>query len=95
MAELAILGGEKEVPDGTIKKWPPIEDTDREMVMASLEGENHSFGPNCVGLTKIVTTEKSQLATHSRTRLKCPSCNAPMVGTRPIDCPDCRVARST
>jgi len=45
--KLAIHGGEKAVPDGTVKKWPPIEDVDRKMVLASLGGENHSFGPNC------------------------------------------------
>jgi len=45
--KLAILGGKKEVPDGLVKKWPPIDDVDREMVLASLEGEIHTFGPNC------------------------------------------------
>jgi dTDP-4-amino-4,6-dideoxygalactose transaminase len=44
---LAIQGGPKAVADGTIKPWPPIDDVDRKMVMASLDGENHSFGPNC------------------------------------------------
>ena len=46
----AILGGEKAVPDGTIKKWPPVDDTDREMVLASLNGDNHTYGPNCQAL---------------------------------------------
>jgi len=45
--KLAIHGGPKAVPDGTIKPWPPIDDTDRQMVMASLEGHVHTFGPNC------------------------------------------------
>jgi len=45
--KLAILGGEKAVPDGTIKKWPPIDAVDREMVLASLSGQSHAFGPNC------------------------------------------------
>ena len=44
---LAIRGGPKAVPDGTVKPWPPIDDADREMVLASLSGDNHSFGPNC------------------------------------------------
>lgn len=46
-AKPAILGGERTIPEGMLKKWPPIDNTDREMVMASLEGTNHSFGPNC------------------------------------------------
>jgi perosamine synthetase len=45
--KLAILGGRRAVPEGTVKKWPPIEEVDRRMVLASLAGENHSFGPNC------------------------------------------------
>jgi len=48
--KLAVLGGPKAVPDGTIKPWPPITDVDREMVMASLEGGGHTFGPNCAAL---------------------------------------------
>lgn len=44
---LAINGGPKAVPDGTVKVWPPIDDTDRRMVMASLENPDHAFGPNC------------------------------------------------
>jgi dTDP-4-amino-4,6-dideoxygalactose transaminase len=46
--QLAIRGGPKTVPDGTVKNWPPIDDVDREMVMASLEGGKHSWGGNCV-----------------------------------------------
>ena len=48
--KLAVLGGPKAVPDGTIKLWPPIDDMDRNMVIASLEGEGHAFGPNCEAL---------------------------------------------
>ncbi len=44
---LAINGGPPAVPEGTVRKWPPIDETDRRMVMSSLEGENHAFGPNC------------------------------------------------
>lgn len=47
MSNPAILGGTKAVPDGMIQKWPPIDEIDRQYVLASLEGENHSFGPNC------------------------------------------------
>ncbi|MCY3022958.1 MAG: DegT/DnrJ/EryC1/StrS family aminotransferase [Planctomycetota bacterium] len=53
MAEqLAVKGGPKAIPDGTIKPWPPIDDVDRKMVMASLEGTNHAFGPNCTAFEK-------------------------------------------
>ena len=47
MSKLAILGGPKAVPEGTVKKWPPVDDVDRKMVMAALEGNCHTFGPNC------------------------------------------------
>ena len=50
--QLAIHGGPKAVPLGTIKKWPPIDDTDRQAVLDSLNGENHAFGPNCVAFEK-------------------------------------------
>ncbi len=45
--KLAILGGERTIPEGMIQSWPPIDDTDREMVLASLNGGKHTFGPNC------------------------------------------------
>lgn len=45
--ELAILGGQKAVPDGAVAKWPPVGQIDREMVLASLAGADHTFGPNC------------------------------------------------
>ena len=47
---LAILGGPRAIPEGVVQKWPPIDDIDREMVMASLAGANHTFGPNCEAL---------------------------------------------
>ena len=51
MAEkLAIHGGPKAVPDGTIQRWPPIDETDRRMVLESLEGGEHTYGPNCKAL---------------------------------------------
>src|ERR1700723_311429 len=43
-----------------------------------------SAGPNCFGFTKTDTTTGEHLRLASRTSEKCPSCNAPMVGTRPI-----------
>ncbi len=46
--KLALLGGPRAVPEGTVRPWPPIDDTDRKMVMDSLEGGKHTFGPNCV-----------------------------------------------
>ncbi|MFO7945617.1 MAG: DegT/DnrJ/EryC1/StrS family aminotransferase [Armatimonadota bacterium] len=45
--KLAILGGSKAVPDDTVQDWPPINDTDRKLVMDSLEGNKHTYGPNC------------------------------------------------
>ena len=44
---LAILGGEQACPTGTVKPWPPVDEIDRELVMASLEQDTHTFGPNC------------------------------------------------
>jgi perosamine synthetase len=49
---LALFGGPKVVPDGTVKKWPPIEDIDRKMVMAALEGDKLAWGPNCEGFQR-------------------------------------------
>ncbi len=45
--KLAINGGEKLIPDGFIKSWPPVDETDEEFVLASLRQTNHAFGPNC------------------------------------------------
>ncbi|HOK56980.1 MAG TPA: aminotransferase class I/II-fold pyridoxal phosphate-dependent enzyme, partial [bacterium] len=45
--KLAIFGGEKLIPEGMIKKWPPIDESDINYVLSSLKGEIHSFGPNC------------------------------------------------
>ena len=45
--KLAINGGPKAVPEGTIKPWPPIDESDRRMVLDSLDGGSHAFGPNC------------------------------------------------
>jgi dTDP-4-amino-4,6-dideoxygalactose transaminase len=48
--QLAIHGGARAVPEGTIKAWPPIDDRDFELVKQSLSGTNHTFGPNCIAL---------------------------------------------
>jgi dTDP-4-amino-4,6-dideoxygalactose transaminase len=45
---LAIRGGARTIPEGTKKTWPPIDDRDRELVLASLNSDSHSFGPNCL-----------------------------------------------
>lgn len=44
--KLAIQGGERTVPEGFVKAWPPVDETDKKMVLASLEGGSHAFGPN-------------------------------------------------
>src|SRR5262249_61271631 len=41
-----------------------------------------SWGANCVGLTKIDTITEPDLLLARRTNEKCPSCSAPIVGTR-------------
>lgn len=51
-SKLAILGGERLIPVGTIKPWPTIDEVDERYVMDSLHGSNHVFGPNCVALEK-------------------------------------------
>lgn len=45
--KLAILGGTPVLPAGAIKKWPPVDDTDRNLVLESLNGENHCYGSHC------------------------------------------------
>ncbi|MBI2441621.1 MAG: DegT/DnrJ/EryC1/StrS family aminotransferase [Lentisphaerae bacterium] len=52
MDTLAINGGKKAVPDKLIKVWPPIGALDRKLVLASLNGHEHSFGPNCRAFEK-------------------------------------------
>jgi dTDP-4-amino-4,6-dideoxygalactose transaminase len=49
-AKLAIHGGPVTIPKDAILPWPPIDDIDRKMVLASLESDKHSFGPNCTAL---------------------------------------------
>lgn len=47
MTKLAINGGKPEVSKGLIKPWPPTGALDRKMILDSLAGGAHSFGPNC------------------------------------------------
>src|SRR5262245_8460956 len=50
--KLAILGGDPVIPAGTFHPWPPIDEVDVNLVLASLRGTNHAFGPNCVAFEK-------------------------------------------
>jgi len=44
--KLAIFGGKPVVPQGMIQKWPPVDDTDRKMILDSLENRQLACGPN-------------------------------------------------
>ncbi len=48
--KLAIKGGPRAVPEGTVKPWPPVDEVDRKMVLASLEEDCHTFAHNCEAL---------------------------------------------
>lgn len=52
MPILAINGGEKTVPEGTLKPWPPITADDEQLVLESLRSDRHAWGPNCDALQK-------------------------------------------
>ncbi len=68
--KLAIHDGTKAVPAGTVKSWPPIDAGDRRRVLASLEGANHAFGPNCEAFQKEFAAwngNKFAVATNSGT----------------------------
>lgn len=43
---LAIHGGEPVIAAGRMKPWPPIDETDRKLVIDSLNGGRHTYGPN-------------------------------------------------
>ena len=51
-SKLALLGGKKAIPDGTIKRWPPVGEIDRKYVLKALEGPSYTYGPNCIALEK-------------------------------------------
>jgi dTDP-4-amino-4,6-dideoxygalactose transaminase len=52
LSRLAVSGGAPLIPAGTFAPWPAIDESDRRMVLASLEGQNHAFGPNCEELER-------------------------------------------
>lgn len=72
--QLAILGGPQACPTGTVKPWPPIDDIDRELVMASLNQTTHTYGPNSTafeqefaawnGNSHCITTNSGTAALH-------------------------------
>jgi dTDP-4-amino-4,6-dideoxygalactose transaminase len=43
----AINGGNRHIPDGTILPAPPTTDTDRQLVLQSLNSSAHAWGTNC------------------------------------------------
>ncbi len=54
--KLAINGGDRVIPEGAVKKWPPVDKSDEQMILSSLYGENHASGTN----TKKFATEFAQ-----------------------------------
>ena len=40
------------IAEGAIKPWPPVGNLDRKMVLSSLAGGQHTYGPNCTALEK-------------------------------------------
>lgn len=72
MKKLAIDGGERTVPKGTLKPWPPIDNTDREAVLRVFENQVLCGGgaPETVALQKewaAYIGRKHCLATNSGT----------------------------
>lgn len=73
-SKLAIHGGEKVISDDLIKPWPPIDKIDQKMVINSLNGTKHWFGPNCEAFEKefgawndnkfVITTNSGTAALH-------------------------------
>jgi len=47
MPVLAINGGDKALPDDLLKPWPPVSEADEELVLESLRGTKHAWGPSC------------------------------------------------
>ena len=52
MDKLAINGGKPVIPKDLVKHWPPINDSDRKMVLASLNRGEHTMGPNYIAFQK-------------------------------------------
>jgi len=48
--KLAVNGGPRAVPEGMVKKWPPIDEADRRRVLSALEGDTLTTGPHCKAL---------------------------------------------
>ncbi|MBT7300604.1 MAG: DegT/DnrJ/EryC1/StrS family aminotransferase [Victivallales bacterium] len=44
--KLAIKGGKKTVPDGLMMEWPPVDQTDRDMILGSLDRREYTYGTN-------------------------------------------------
>src|SRR6516225_4215055 len=51
-----------------------------------------SFGPNCIGLTKMLAMKRSPWRRAASMRLTCPGCRFPMVGTKATRSPARRQA---
>ena len=50
--KLAIHGGGKAVPDGLMKSWPPVDQTDRDLIMGSLDRQEYTYGTNYKALER-------------------------------------------
>ena len=47
-SKLAVHGGAAALPEGAVKPWPPVDETDERLVLESLRGNRHTVGPNSV-----------------------------------------------
>ena len=48
MSKLAVNGGERAVPEGMIRHWPPIDETDEKLVMDALHSTRHTRGDHSI-----------------------------------------------
>jgi len=51
-SKLAINGGEKVIPEGMIKNWPPIDETDEKLVLDALHSPKQVRGEHNIALEK-------------------------------------------
>jgi len=51
-SQLAVLGGTPLIAPGQLKKWPPIDNIDRNLVLESLHADCHTYGPQCQAFEK-------------------------------------------
>ena len=51
-SKLAINGGEKTIPEGMIKNWPPIDETDEKLVLDALHSPQQARGDHNIALEK-------------------------------------------